>query len=87
MHLFRLPFADDDIDFLVGKLGAENKAALSRMFEPIKLLLATEDNLEAVQEKLPGLYGLKDDGDFKRNLALAMSACELMGRYDIEQGN
>ena len=70
-----------DIDALADRAGEQALAALGRMIEPVRQLIAQGGSLEEIREQLPRLYNQMDEGEFEQLVAQSMFIADRYGRY------
>ncbi|MBI9092292.1 MAG: DUF935 domain-containing protein [Desulfobacterium sp.] len=78
---------NEDFDALGGYLGRMEKESdplIQDLLAPVRKIMDQAESLEEVRDRLVDLYSDMDAGDLGVLIQQAMTAAELMGRYEVE---
>ncbi|MDD5762211.1 MAG: DUF935 domain-containing protein [bacterium] len=76
----------DVADAYAGRAGEEALPLMDDLLEPVRALVARAANLEEVRDGLLSLYRGMDPAKLGELMALAISAAELSGRFEVGNG-
>ncbi len=77
----------DDVDAQIDRLGTESLPMMDDLITPLRELVMNAKSLEEIRDGLLDLYSTMDPADLGALMEQAMTAAELLGRYEVTNGD